>query len=62
MKAQSLLKKDCIGNLCSVKVKPKIEFDIQSIPLVSEFLDVFADDLSSRPPQWEIDFLNSTNP
>ena len=50
MKAQSLLRKSCIGSLCSVEVKLKTELDIQSISIVSEFPDVFPDEQPGIPP------------
>ena len=39
---------------------------IESVPIVSEFLEVFPNDLPYIPPEWEIDFginlLSETNP
>ena len=50
MNPQKLLRKECIGYSYSVEVKPKTKLDIQNIPIISEFLDVFPDYLPGLLP------------
>ena len=49
----------------SLRVRLKIP-PIESVPVVSEFPDVFPIDLHGIPPEWEMDFgidlLPDTNP
>ena len=56
-----MISKGCLYHRVRVQ-----DLDIKSVPVVSEFLEVFPNDLPCIPPQWEIDigidFPPDTNP
>ncbi|XP_075100752.1 uncharacterized protein LOC142176617 [Nicotiana tabacum] len=56
MKAQRLLKKDCLGLLDIVNDTRKEIVSIANVPVVREFSDVFPEDLPGLPPVREINF------
>ncbi|CAL8164632.1 unnamed protein product [Prunus armeniaca] len=64
--AKRLLKKGCEGYLAHIIDTREITLNLEDIPVVSEFLNVFSDDLLGLPPEREIEFtielLPGTNP
>ncbi|CAL2250755.1 unnamed protein product [Prunus armeniaca] len=64
--AKRLLQKGCEGFLAHIIDTREITLNLEDIPVVSEFPDVFPDDLPGLPPEREIEFtielLPSTNP
>ncbi|CAL9004569.1 unnamed protein product [Prunus brigantina] len=64
--AKRLLKKGCEGFLAHIIDTREITLNLEDIPVVSEFPDVFPDDLPGLPPEREIEFtiklLPGTNP
>ncbi|KAJ4719088.1 RNA-directed DNA polymerase (Reverse transcriptase) [Melia azedarach] len=56
LKAWKSLKKGCLGFLASVIDTEKAEVKLQDVPVVSEFIDVFPEDLPGTPPDCEIEF------
>jgi len=56
LKARRMITKGCIYHLVHVHNIDAEPPTLQSIPVVSEFLDVFPDELPGIPPEREIDF------
>uniref|UniRef100_A0A2N9EEP8 RNA-directed DNA polymerase n=1 Tax=Fagus sylvatica TaxID=28930 RepID=A0A2N9EEP8_FAGSY len=56
LRANRLLRKGCRGFLASVVDLQKKELEIEDIPVVREFLDVFPEDLPGLPPDREVEF------
>ena len=57
MKAGKLIRKGCKGYLCSVLTVPMDDnTNVDCIPIVREFPDVFPDDLPGNLIDWEIEF------
>ncbi|KAJ4717071.1 Retrotransposon protein, putative, Ty3-gypsy subclass [Melia azedarach] len=56
LQAWKSLKKGCMGFLASVIDIEKVEVNLQDVPVVSEFIDVFPEDLPGTPPDREIEF------
>ena len=54
--ARCLLQKGCKGYLAHVVDTPSSEVRLEDVPVVSDFLDVFLNDIPSLPPEREIDF------
>ncbi|KAA0042460.1 putative DNA/RNA polymerases superfamily protein [Cucumis melo var. makuwa] len=50
LKAKKLLRKGCIAFLAHIIVVQREKLNLEDIPVVKEFLDVFRDDLSGLPP------------
>ncbi|XP_035540224.1 uncharacterized protein LOC118344210 [Juglans regia] len=51
-----LLRDGCQGYLAFVVDEPKEELKVEEIPIVREYLEVFTEDLSGLPPEWEVEF------
>ena len=62
MKARRLLVKGCQGYIAHVTDARVCSENIQQIPIVKEFIDVFPEDLPSLPPHRETDFEIETIP
>ncbi|KAG5576650.1 hypothetical protein H5410_056784 [Solanum commersonii] len=66
LKARKLVSKGCIYHLVQVNNSSVETPPIQSVPVVSEFLEVFLDDFPRVPLEREIDFgidiLQDTRP
>ncbi|CAL2244317.1 unnamed protein product [Prunus armeniaca] len=66
IRAKRLLKKGCVGYLAHIIDTQESTLNLEDIPVVCEFLDVFPDDLPGLPPQRETEFtielLPGTNP
>ncbi|CAL9001523.1 unnamed protein product [Prunus brigantina] len=64
--AKRLLKKGCVGHLAHIIDTQGSTLNLEDIPVVCEFSDVFPDDLPGLPPQRETEFtielLPGTNP
>jgi hypothetical protein len=45
-----------------VKAEPEVEKKLEDIPIVSDYLDVFAEISSGLPPDREIEFTNHLLP
>ncbi|KAL6277398.1 hypothetical protein ACE6H2_020999 [Prunus campanulata] len=64
--AKRLLKKGCVGYLAHIIDTQEITLNLEDVPIVREFPDVFPDDLPGLPPQRETEFtielLPGTNP
>ncbi|VVA41697.1 PREDICTED: reverse mRNAase, partial [Prunus dulcis] len=64
--AKKLLKKGCEGYLAHIIDTREIPLNLEDIPVVCDFPDIFPDDLPGLPPEREIEFtielLPSTNP
>ncbi|NBJ95683.1 reverse transcriptase family protein, partial [Parablautia muri] len=63
LETQRLLKSGCVSylaNIVDVRVKNKLE--LQDIPMIREFPEVFLDDLPGLPPNKEIEFVIDTYP
>ncbi|CAL9006102.1 unnamed protein product [Prunus brigantina] len=64
--AKRLLKKGCVGYLAHIIDTQGITLNLEDVPIVCEFPDVFPDDLPGLPPQRETEFtielLPGTNP
>src|ERR1051325_4298819 len=56
LKARKLISKGCIYHLVRVKSDNAKPLSLESVPIVSEFPDVFLEDLLGIPPDREIDF------
>jgi hypothetical protein len=56
LRANCLLRKGCRGFLASVVDLQKKELEIEDIPVVQEFPDVFLEDLPGLPPDREVEF------
>ncbi|KAA0059823.1 reverse transcriptase [Cucumis melo var. makuwa] len=56
LKAEKLLRKGCTTFLAHIVVVQREKLKPEDVPVVKEFLDVFLDDLSSLPPDREIEF------
>jgi hypothetical protein len=56
LRANRLLRKGCQGFLASVVDLQKKELEIEDIPVVREFPDVFPEDLPGLPPDREVEF------
>uniref|UniRef100_A0A2N9IPW9 Reverse transcriptase n=1 Tax=Fagus sylvatica TaxID=28930 RepID=A0A2N9IPW9_FAGSY len=56
LRANRLLRKGCRGFLASVVNLQKKELEIEDIPIVQEFSDVFPEDLPGLPPDREVEF------
>ncbi|XP_074376911.1 uncharacterized protein LOC141718429 [Apium graveolens] len=56
IQAKKLLRQGCEGYLAHVIDRSKEMPNIESIPIVSEFLDIFPDELSGFPPDRQIEF------
>lgn len=56
IEAKKLLRQGCEGYLAHVIDRSKETPNIESIPVVNEFLDVFPDDLPGLPPDRQIEF------
>jgi hypothetical protein len=56
LRANRLLRKGCRGFLASVVDLQKKELEIEDIPVVREFPDVFPEDLPGLPPDREVEF------
>jgi hypothetical protein len=56
LRANRLLRKGCQGFLASVVDLQKKELEIEDIPVVREFPDVFPEDLPGLPPNREVEF------
>ncbi|GAB2294877.1 hypothetical protein Dimus_038321 [Dionaea muscipula] len=57
LRARKLLRKGCSGFIAYVIDSEKVEQDIEDIPIVNEFLDVFPEDLPGLPPDREVEFV-----
>ena len=57
MTASKMLRKGCQGYLAFVVDKRQEGTRLEDIPIVKEFPDVFPDDISSLPPDREIEFV-----
>ncbi|XP_077235487.1 uncharacterized protein LOC143877356 isoform X2 [Tasmannia lanceolata] len=63
LRAQKMLSKGCEGFLAYVKKEDDgVGLSTADIPVVSEFLDVFPEDLTELPPHREIDFTIALEP
>ena len=66
LKARRLLRKECQGYLAYAMNREVEPVELQQIPVVSEFEDLFLKDLTGLPPEREIEFsvelLPSTSP
>ncbi|KAL6286303.1 hypothetical protein ACE6H2_010693 [Prunus campanulata] len=64
--AKRLLKKGCMGYLAHIIDTREVTLNLEDVPVVREFLDVFPDDLPGLPPEREIELtielLLGTNP
>ena len=56
LEAKRLLRKGCEAYLAHVVDKSTLEVALDNVPIVREFLDVFSKDLSSLPPNKELEF------
>ena len=56
LKAKKLLSKGCDGYLAFVKDTSKVESRIEDYAVVSEYADVFPDELPGLPPHREVEF------
>ncbi|TYK14640.1 putative DNA/RNA polymerases superfamily protein [Cucumis melo var. makuwa] len=56
LKAKNLLRKGCTTFLAHVVVVQREKLKPEDVPVVKEFLDIFSDDLSSLPPDRDIEF------
>ncbi|KAL0544762.1 hypothetical protein IC582_019887 [Cucumis melo] len=56
LKAEKLLRKGCTMFLAHIIVVQREKLKPEAVPVVKEFFDVFPDDLSSLPPDREIEF------
>jgi hypothetical protein len=56
LRANRFLRKGCRGFLASVVDLQKKELEIEDIPIVQEFPDVFPEDLPGLPPDREVEF------
>ncbi|KAJ3700128.1 hypothetical protein LUZ61_003833 [Rhynchospora tenuis] len=56
IEVRHLLGAGCVAYLAAVSVESTGQLDIQSIPVVQEFPDVFPDEISGMPPQREVEF------
>ncbi|XP_071719041.1 uncharacterized protein [Rutidosis leptorrhynchoides] len=56
MKARKLISSGCEGYLAAIHDKSKKEFNIDDLPVVKEFLDVFPEELPGFPPNREVEF------
>lgn len=57
VKAARILKKECEGLLAYVFVDHSDEAFLKDIPIISEFVDVFPEDLPTLPPDREVEFI-----
>ncbi|GAB2286516.1 hypothetical protein Dimus_039776 [Dionaea muscipula] len=55
--ARNLLRKGCSGFIAYVIDSEKVEQEIEDIPTVNEFLDVFPEDLPGLPQDREVEFV-----
>ena len=55
MQAQRLLRKGCESFLALVLDSKKGQGDVEKIPVVKEFIDVFPEELPGIPPEREVD-------
>ncbi|CAL8169356.1 unnamed protein product [Prunus armeniaca] len=66
IRAKRLLKKGCVGYLSHIIDTHGVTLNLEDVPVVCEFPDVFPDDLPGLPPQREtvftIELLPGTNP
>ncbi|XP_028093799.1 uncharacterized protein LOC114293911 [Camellia sinensis] len=66
MKANKLLRKGCQGYLCCVLIVSTDSMNIENIPIVNDFLDVFPNDLPGdlidREIEFTIDIIPGTQP
>ena len=66
LKAFKMISKVCLYHIVRVQDLDYEIPPIESVPVVSEFLEVFPNDLPGIPPEWEIDFgidlIPDTNP
>ncbi|KAL0420440.1 UNVERIFIED_CONTAM: Transposon Ty3-I Gag-Pol polyprotein [Sesamum latifolium] len=56
-KARKILRKEGQGFLAYLINKPKEQSKPEEVPVVSEFLDVFPEELTSLPPDREVEFV-----
>ncbi|TYK03492.1 DNA/RNA polymerases superfamily protein [Cucumis melo var. makuwa] len=56
LKANKLLRKGCIAFLTHVVEVQEEKLKLEDVPVVNEFLDVFSINLSSLPPDREVEF------
>ncbi|XP_057948324.1 uncharacterized protein LOC131143992 [Malania oleifera] len=56
MRAKRLLFNGCQEYLTWVKETPKGEVNVEDIPIVKEFPDVFPEDFPGLPLKWEVEF------
>jgi hypothetical protein len=56
LRANRLLRKGCRGFLASIVDLQKKELEIEDIPIVREFPDIFPEDLPGLPPDREVEF------
>ena len=57
MQAKKLLKKGCVGYLAHVVNTQMVNPEMEEIPVVREFMDVFLEELPGLPPDREIEFV-----
>ena len=61
-----MISKGCLYHIVRVQDLDSEIHPIKSVPVMSEFLEVFPNDLSGIPPEWEIkfgiDLLHEKNP
>ncbi|PON70115.1 hypothetical protein PanWU01x14_082900, partial [Parasponia andersonii] len=58
IKVKKLLEKGCMGYLPNIMdTREKLEVKPKKVLVISEFLDVFPEDLSRLPPNREIEFV-----
>ncbi|KAL5788049.1 hypothetical protein ACOSP7_004998 [Xanthoceras sorbifolium] len=55
--AYKLIRKGCEAYLAQVVDSKKVNSDIQNIPTVCDFADVFPEELPGLPPQREVEFV-----
>lgn len=62
LQARHLLEKECVGYLATIISHAATTVEVSSIPIVSEFADVFPDELPGLPPEREIEFCIELQP
>ena len=57
MTASKMLRKGCQGYLAFIVDRRQEGTQLEDIPIVKEFPDVFPDDISGLPPDIEVEFI-----
>ena len=55
MQTKRLMRKGCETFLALILDSKRGQVDVEKIPIVREFLDVFPEELPSIPLEWEVD-------